>query len=305
MDKSKKLIAGVIATLSIVATTSIATPAYAYTGADLANISKVQTMNEYTGKTANSDYVIRGTTKVYSGATTNNATSSANNATTQKTQITKTRQATAEELNGKWLIRSNGIATFWAYHLSDGSPYTGWLKYNGSWYYLKYDSMLTNRYVEGEYIGADGALTTPPATFNYNGGNLKYRTITPQDVKATKEMRERLLKDGWVQDFLGAYWTGDEATVYLPPDKDGTPYSTTCNIVAGVATVTVLTDYGYRDFNNHKQWKDRSSYSIKLPLEEYLEYKKEGKIGKFEVYWTVNGVNLEPEYNEYLQGSLK
>ncbi|WP_271814728.1 hypothetical protein [Clostridium beijerinckii] len=219
------------------------------------------------------------------------------------TQIKTTRQATTEELNGGWTTYFDGRSTYWTYHLSDGTPYEGWLNENGAWYYIRSNRMLTNCYVEGFYLGADGVLTTPPATFNYHyylDVSTKYRTITPQDVQATKVVREKLLKEGWIEDIFGSYWLGDVDNVYFPSGKDGIKYSTSCHIVAGVATVTLYTESGYKDYDNRKNWTNGDSHTITLPVEKYLEYKKEGNVGRFTVYWSVNGGKPTSEYNEYL-----
>ena len=85
MDKSKRLIAGVIGVLSIVATTSMATPAYAATGADI---------------------VHRGTNRAYSGATTQSTTSSKGNISVSS-QTVDTRASQPSALSYGWNVIGN------------------------------------------------------------------------------------------------------------------------------------------------------------------------------------------------------
>lgn len=209
---------------------------------------------------------------------------------TQATPIQKTREATTAELNGEWTKNKNNGK--WTYHLSDGTPYTGWLNDNGNWYYIKWDEMIANHYAEGYYLGSDGILTAPPATSSYGS-----RTITPQDVEATKNLREKLLKEGWVDDYYtGCYWGGDEVTLNLQPNKTGTHYETECNIVAGVATVTL-----YKELVSNSDYNSISKNRTRIPLDKYLEYKKEGKISWFTEYFSMGGGPVHYEYAEYIK----
>ena len=234
------------------------------------------------------------------------------NTATQTTQITvkKTREATTEELKGAWTTSWNGRSHEWTYSLSDGSHYEGWLNDNGTWYYIKFGKMLTNLYVEGYYLGPDGIITTPPATFNYHyylDISTNGRTITPQDVQATKEVRERLLKEGWINiDTSDSYWTGDQDVLILSPGKDGIKCTTACKIIAGVGTVTLYTELGERDYGNRKNWIKGDGHTIELPLDKYLEYKKEGKVVSFTESWTIVFPKAEREYkhSEYLKDGV-
>ena len=144
-----------------------------------------------------------------------------NNAT-QTTQIVKTREATTEELNGEWT--TNKYNGKWTYHLSDGTPYEGWLNDNGVWYYIKFDAMLTNIYINGEYLGTDGIWTEPPAVLTYANGE----SITKEGVQATKDLLAKLASEGWVYRYGGEEWLNDEASIYVAPSKSGIPCDTEC-----------------------------------------------------------------------------
>lgn len=276
MDNYKKLLIGGITTLFLIAT----------------NLTSAFASDDISEAGAKLSASVKASYEAYLSRTGQSAKDTATQETVIQEiksipQVKKTREATTDELNGVWTKnRSNGE---WTYHLSDGTHYEGWLNDNGKWYYISGDRMLKNLYAEGYYLGSDGVLTTPPATLNY-----MLRTITPQDVQATKELREKLLKEGWVQQLSDDHWIGDEATLDLLPDKDGINYSTECIIRAGVANVLVWVNdsWGYGN-DNHR---------IELPLEKYLEYKKEDMIGKCEVkITTMDGSNFGKEYWEFLR----
>lgn len=62
---------------------------------------------------------------------------------------------------GTWKHNKNG---YW-YEYSDGTYVTNdWLQDGSKWYYFNASGeMLANQYVYSCYVGADGAMTTPPA----------------------------------------------------------------------------------------------------------------------------------------------
>ena len=45
----------------------------------------------------------------------------------------------------------------WHYFKEDGGPYHGWLLWKNEWYYIKQGKMLTNTFVDGFYLGKNGA----------------------------------------------------------------------------------------------------------------------------------------------------
>lgn len=80
--------------------------------------------------------------------------------------ISITEEKAWKEENGNWYYIENGIkATGWIkdnekwYFLSeDGSMKTGWVLSNGNYYYLNVNGdMAKDQYVDGYYLGADGA----------------------------------------------------------------------------------------------------------------------------------------------------
>lgn len=162
MDKSKRLIAGVIGVLSIVATTAMATPAYAATGAD---------------------YVSRGTTKVYSGAQTQSQ-SATKQASTKATVQSAQQQliygfntinndpnnivyANAQGVKQVgWIKSLNGN---WYYGDSTGKLVRNkWVQDGSQWYYLGADChMVTNLIVDGYYVNRSGAWSAMKTTDEY------------------------------------------------------------------------------------------------------------------------------------------
>ena len=55
------------------------------------------------------------------------------------------------------------ISSKWYYFDKDGWMVTGWQKLGSTWYYMDASgAMMTNAYIGGYYVGADGAMTTPP-----------------------------------------------------------------------------------------------------------------------------------------------
>lgn len=290
MNKLNKII------LMLILSTNVTTPVLAdenhtYTKEDL------QYMYESaTGKKLAETSNVTGSTILKYTDNTNTTLNDDNTINNSTAKNEKTRVATTKELNGNWVTRFDGRENVWTYHLSDGSHYEGWLNDNGNFYYIKWDKMLTDTYAEGCYLGSNGILTTPPATSSYSN-----RTITPQDVNATKELREKLLNEGWAEDTIGNYWGGDEANIYWPAGKDGISYNTNCHIVSGVGTVPIYTESGFKDFNNYRQWTNNDSHLITLPLDKYLEYKKDGKILKFTVNSTADGIHYLSTYSEYLK----
>jgi len=77
-------------------------------------------------------------------------------------------------IGGKWyFLNSNGtmqtgwkaVGGKWYYFNASGVMQTDWQKIGGKWYYFNASGeMLKNQYVGSYYVGADGAMTTPPAT---------------------------------------------------------------------------------------------------------------------------------------------
>lgn len=177
MDKSKKLIAGVIGVLSIVATTSMATPAYAAKGADLVN---------------------RGTTKVYSGATTQSTTSSKGNISVSS-QTVDTRASQPSALSYGWNVIGNNpdkimfkdesgnviknqwyksVGSYgWKYFDANGYlKRSAWIQDSGKWYYLDINgTMVTDVFVDGYYVDKSGAYSTVvrPVIDSYGIGTYK------------------------------------------------------------------------------------------------------------------------------------
>ena len=78
-----------------------------------------------------------------------------------------------KSIGGKWyFLNTNGamqtgwksISGKWYYFNASGVMQTGWQKISGKWYYFNSSGeMLANQYVGTYYVGADGAMTTPPA----------------------------------------------------------------------------------------------------------------------------------------------
>ena len=59
-------------------------------------------------------------------------------------------------VSGGWYTFSNTYETTWFYANADGTAYDGWLNYGGAWYYIDMGYMVTNQFVDGCWIGADG-----------------------------------------------------------------------------------------------------------------------------------------------------
>lgn len=209
--------------------------------------------------------------------------------TTQIKPIEKTREATTEELNGYWTTDSNGA---WIYKCSDGSSYKGWLKdsENGKWYYISMVGMFSNTYVDGFYLDSSGALS--------DNKEISKNGVYPSDVEATDKMVKKLLNEGWVERSVGDngyHWYGAEAELYLPNSKSGAEYNTLCTIKNGVATVGRISKcQSFKEYYSKRYNIDyfiQSQYgtlmNVDLTLDQYLQYKKEGKIGTWD-YWLSN-----------------
>lgn len=274
MNNCKKLL-GLVA-LSLLAT---ATPVLAATMADVQYSTQAQTKST---KVTHQTYI-----ETDDDNTVNN--------TTQTTQIKKIREATTEELNGEWT--TNKYNGKWTYHLSDGKAYEGWLNDNGVWYYIKFDEMLTNTYINGEYLGTDGIWTEPPAVLTYANGE----SITKEGVQATKDLLTKLASEGWVYRYGGEEWLNDTASIYVAPSKSGIPFDTECKIKAGIATIRIYTEAGHKDFNNNKTWTKGDGHEVYISLDQYLEYKKQGKIAQATCYWSTNGIGKDEAIYEYIK----
>lgn len=89
---------------------------------------------------------------------------------------------------------------------------------------------MTNQFIDGYYLGSDGAWTD----------NIPTDTkINPANVRATKSVVDKLLDDGWVMP--NSYWYGSITFLYLKDRKDSAHYDTTCWIKNGVATIEDIT----------------------------------------------------------------
>lgn len=179
----------------------------------------------------------------------------------------------------------------WHLYDDNGKPKGGWVQEGSNWYYTESltGAMQTNGYIDGYYLGADGAWTNGPAE-----GITKYgKVITPESVKATLDMYNKLLNEGWVKS--SEHWYDN--WVYLnSPRKNGNYCATRCYINSGVATVEGVTKS--QDYNEYKEAK-YSNYAD-LTLDQYLKYKAEGKIGTFTYYAGTNG-NMKTVIREYIR----
>ena len=59
-------------------------------------------------------------------------------------------------VSGGWYKFNSSYGSHWYYAEADGSVYDGWLQDGGNWYYISYGHMITNQYIDGCWIGADG-----------------------------------------------------------------------------------------------------------------------------------------------------
>lgn len=59
-------------------------------------------------------------------------------------------------VSGGWYTFSSTYGTSWYYANANGTAYDGWLNYGGAWYYIDLGYMVTNQYVDGYWVGADG-----------------------------------------------------------------------------------------------------------------------------------------------------
>ena len=59
-------------------------------------------------------------------------------------------------VSGGWYTFTSTYGTTWYYANADGTVYDGWLNYGGAWYYIEMGEMVTNQYMDGRWIGADG-----------------------------------------------------------------------------------------------------------------------------------------------------
>ena len=69
--------------------------------------------------------------------------------------------------DGNWILIENGMPVIgwkfvdgaWYYMDENGIMKTGWVNVNGHWYYLYSNGkMASNTYINGYYLGADGAM---------------------------------------------------------------------------------------------------------------------------------------------------
>lgn len=162
MKKDKRLIVRLIGVLSIVATTSMATPAYAMSADVLKGHSEVQSMSQYQGKTttqSTQDYI-------------NKSVSSKDGS-----RVAVTSGAVQQSLVYGWNAISNDPNKIC--YVKDGIKQTGWVQAggwryfdqgtgfmlreqwkqdNGVWYYLKADgSMAFNVNVDSYHVDKSGA----------------------------------------------------------------------------------------------------------------------------------------------------
>lgn len=185
-----------------------------------------------------------------------------------------------QDQGGKW------------YLLDDNGNYkNGWVQDGSNWYHISITRMDTNRYVDGYYLGDNGAWTESP-TWNITDYG---KVITPESVKATLDMYNKLLNEGWVKD--NRPWYNNVACVYPKERADGGHYSTECYIDSGIATIKYVTSC-----QNYDEWNKPYSKSkyVDLTLDQYLKYKSEGKIGTFTFYAGTGG-NMNMVVQEYIK----
>lgn len=202
-------------------------------------------------------------------------TGTSNYNTVNNTVTTVTTSATSSNSSDS----SNSSADTWSqdqwggWILRDGNgklKEDGWVQCGSSWYFTSIGHMVKNCYWDGYYLGADGACTDSPTWDITSNGKV----ISPESVKATSDMYKKLLNEGWIK--YSAHWYDNFAYVIPAYRADGAHYFTRCYINSGVATIKFLTNcQSYGAFQAaHEPYVD-------LPLEQYLKYKSEGKIGIF------------------------
>lgn len=172
----------------------------------------------------------------------------------------------------QWIQIKEGV---WDVRDDNGKYKDGWVKYGTNWYYAAFGHMVTNCYEDGYYLGEDGAWTDSPTSDITSHGKV----ISPESVKATSDMYNKLLNQGWQK--YHDHWYDNFAYLLPLNTPEGYHYFTRCYINSGVATVQFLTNcQSYEELEANKS----TGKYIELPLDEYLKYKKEGKIGTFTYY---------------------
>lgn len=171
----------------------------------------------------------------------------------------------------------------WHLYDDNGKPKGGWVQDGSNWYYTDSltGAMQTNSYIDGYYLGADGACTDGPAEEITKYGKV----ITSESVKATLDMYNKLLNEGWVKRNSAYHWYDNWVSLRLPDRNDGARYATECYINSGIVTVKWVTIS-----QNYSEYKEaKCSNYADLTLDQYLKYKSEGKIGTFAYYETTLG----------------
>lgn len=177
------------------------------------------------------------------------------------------------------------------YLLDDNGNYKrGWVQDGSNWYHISLTCIDVNCYVDGYYLSEKGIWTDSPT---WNITTSAGKVITPESVKATADMYNKLLNEGWVNVF--DCWHDNCATVHPKNRTDGAEYNTQCYIDSGIATIKYVTScQSYDEFKN----ESFGNY-VELTLEQYLKYKSEGKIGAFTYYAGANG-NMGTVIQEYI-----
>lgn len=151
MDKSKKLIAGVVATLLILATSAtMSTPAYAVSGADIVSRGKTTV------------YIGQATLDNWKGRTWGDLDKLDQNLAEGVNIINQSADNIRYVKNGqviKGWFKPDDYYNMWSYSDELGRVVRNkWIKQSDKWYYVGAQGvMLRNANVDGYYLGFDGS----------------------------------------------------------------------------------------------------------------------------------------------------
>lgn len=83
----------------------------------------------------------------------------------------------------------------WYFMQESGAMKTGWLKDNGTWYYLNEDgAMVSNKRIDGYYLGADGAWIEGTFGNDATQGEADLKDITMKTEKSTYKLGTKEIK---------------------------------------------------------------------------------------------------------------
>lgn len=189
-------------------------------------------------------------------------------------------------LNGWEYNDSNDAPKGW-YYYENGRCYTlyKWIKTGSNWYYVSGGKMVTDKFIDGYYLGSDGVWTDNVPS------DSKYKK---EDAEASKKVIDELTKGEWY--LTNKYWEGDGTFLFHKAKEDGTKVDTICYIRKGKTSVSL------KKAPNAITYSELKNYdSVEMTVEEYEELRSENKIGEVSYSAGIAGGKMYPYVSEYIK----